>query len=241
MIIWMRRIRQRLVADSKFTKYMIYVIGEIILIVIGILIALSIDTWNSNRMESNTEIALLKEMKNNLAVDLEDTRLNIEINKMSHMSNTLVLESLAHPEKQIDSLGYFYAHLTLSTILDVNNTSYESLQSLGFHTIKNDSLRIKITELYSITYEFLAKMENVIYSIQMDKVTPLVISNIITDIPYISARPVNPEALSKNHEFIETLKLSRQWFLFMISLYEDAEHHIVALINMIDKEIENRE
>jgi len=59
----MRKIRQRLLADSKFTKYLIYIIGEIILIVVGILIALSIDNWNSEQISHETEFAILKEMK----------------------------------------------------------------------------------------------------------------------------------------------------------------------------------
>jgi len=79
-------------------------------------------------------------------------------------------------------------------MLDINNSSYENLKSFGFQIIENDSLRIKITDLYTTSYVFLGKMENVIYSIQSDKIIPLVISNIITDTLYVSARPVDREA-----------------------------------------------
>jgi len=240
MILFMRRIRQRLLANSKFTKYLIYVIGEIVLIVIGILVALSIDNWNNKQIDRETEIAILREMKNNLNVDLLDVRLNIDMNKLSLRANNLVLESLSNPEKHIDSISFYYAHLSLTTILDVNNSSYENLKSFGFHIIKNDSLRIKITELYAITYVFLGKMENVIYSIQSDKIIPLVIRNIVTDTLYVSARPLDRNALSMNHEFIESLKLGRGWFRFMVALYEDTEQEIVALMDQIDNEFENR-
>jgi len=46
MIKFFRKIRQQLLAENKFTKYLIYAIGEIVLVVIGILIALSINNWN---------------------------------------------------------------------------------------------------------------------------------------------------------------------------------------------------
>lgn len=236
----MRKIRQRLLADSKITKYLIYVIGEIVLVVIGILIALSIDNWNNERIASNTEVAILKEMKNNLSIDLQDIRLNIDLNKQSLHANTMVLEGLENPDVKIDSLSYYYANLTLTTMLDINNSSYENLKSFGFQIIKNDSIRIKITELYTITYVFLGKMENVIYSIQSDKIIPLVLKNIVTDTPYVSAHPIDRKLLSQNHEFIESLKYSRSWFEFMIGLYEDAENNIVALINQIDNEVINR-
>src|SRR5210317_2183297 len=53
MIKFFRHIRKRLLAESRFSKYMIYAIGEIILVVIGILIALQINNWNDNRIKNN--------------------------------------------------------------------------------------------------------------------------------------------------------------------------------------------
>jgi len=240
MILFMRRIRQRLLADRRFTKYLVYVVGEIVLIVVGILIALSIDNWNNDNQERETEIAILEEMKNNLKIDLNDIRLNIYLNKTSLRANNQVLASLEDTRSEIDSLNFHYAHLTLTTMLDINNSSYENLKSFGFHIIKNDSLRIKITEHYTITYVFLSNMENIIYSIQSDKVLPLVLRNIITDTTFISAKPIDREALAKNHEFVENIKYSRQWFGFMVGLYEDAEFKILALMDQIDKEIQDR-
>lgn len=49
MIKFFRQIRQRLLAQSKFSKYLLYAIGEIVLVVIGILIALQINNWNESR------------------------------------------------------------------------------------------------------------------------------------------------------------------------------------------------
>jgi hypothetical protein len=49
MIKFFRRIRQRLLTENKFSKYLIYAIGEIVLVVIGILIALSINNWTEEK------------------------------------------------------------------------------------------------------------------------------------------------------------------------------------------------
>ncbi|MRH99645.1 hypothetical protein GH721_03775 [Kriegella sp. EG-1] len=49
MIKFFRHIRQRLLSENKFSKYLLYAVGEIVLVVIGILIALSINNWNENR------------------------------------------------------------------------------------------------------------------------------------------------------------------------------------------------
>jgi hypothetical protein len=49
MIKFFRKIRQQLLIENKFSKYLLYAIGEIVLVVIGILIALSINNWNEKR------------------------------------------------------------------------------------------------------------------------------------------------------------------------------------------------
>ena len=48
MLRFFRRIRQQLLSDNKFSKYLLYAVGEILLVVIGIFIALQIDTWNED-------------------------------------------------------------------------------------------------------------------------------------------------------------------------------------------------
>ena len=49
MLRFLRRVRQRLLAENGFRKYLLYAIGEILLVVIGILIALQINNWNEEK------------------------------------------------------------------------------------------------------------------------------------------------------------------------------------------------
>jgi hypothetical protein len=56
-----------MLTENKFSKYLIYAIGEIILVVIGILIALSINNWNEGRKESNLEFETLSGLYNDIA------------------------------------------------------------------------------------------------------------------------------------------------------------------------------
>lgn len=55
MIKFFRRVRQKLLSENKFSKYLLYAIGEIVLVVIGILIALQINNWNENRKNKIAE------------------------------------------------------------------------------------------------------------------------------------------------------------------------------------------
>ncbi|MGD1948015.1 MAG: DUF6090 family protein [Croceivirga sp.] len=59
MIKFFHRIRQKLLSENRFSKYLLYAIGEIILVVIEILIALQINNWNDNRKDNTSEKHLL--------------------------------------------------------------------------------------------------------------------------------------------------------------------------------------
>ncbi|MFT6960251.1 MAG: hypothetical protein ACJA17_001353, partial [Polaribacter sp.] len=60
MIKFFRKIRQKMLTENKFGKYMTYAVGEVILVVIGILIAVSINNWNQERQLENEEKVILK-------------------------------------------------------------------------------------------------------------------------------------------------------------------------------------
>ena len=66
MIRFFRKIRQGLLTENKFSKYILYAVGEIVLVVIGILIALQVNTWNQHRISHNLELKLLKDLKRDL-------------------------------------------------------------------------------------------------------------------------------------------------------------------------------
>ena len=68
MLRFFRQIRQRLLTDNRFSKYLLYAVGEVLLIVIGILIALQLENWNSQSERNKHSQQLLK----SLLVELQD-------------------------------------------------------------------------------------------------------------------------------------------------------------------------
>jgi len=230
-----------MIKENRASKYLLYAIGEIILVVIGILIALSINNWNNDQNLRRTEVALLKEMKKNLEADLVDLQWNINDNKTKLNANEIVLESLKNSESYNDTLNFYYGNLFGGTYFSKNTSAYDNLKSIGFHIIKNDSLRIRITELYSNKYNYIDILEeDFLDNFFSAKLQPLIISNIITDTTWISAKPINQMELAMNHEFKETIKINMEWLNFMIDLYEEIGQDVVTLINQIDNEIKDR-
>ena len=81
MIKFFRKIRQKTLIENKFSKYLIYAIGEIVLVVIGILIALQINSLNQQRNEDKKEIEFLLSLKSEFQHNLSTVNESIEINK----------------------------------------------------------------------------------------------------------------------------------------------------------------
>ena len=75
-----KNIRQKLASENKVMAYLRYAIGEIILVVIGILIALQVNNWNSARIEKNKESVYLKNIKRDLIEQIKsiDDQMNTE-------------------------------------------------------------------------------------------------------------------------------------------------------------------
>lgn len=72
MLTFFRKIRKSSIKSTSLQKYFLYALGEIILVVIGILIALQINNWNLNRVERNKEKLLLKEIYSEFKINKEE-------------------------------------------------------------------------------------------------------------------------------------------------------------------------
>ena len=72
MLKFFRKIRRKLIVERNLTRYLIYAAGEVLLVVIGILLALQIDTWNEITKERKTELVALKDLKVEFQSNKED-------------------------------------------------------------------------------------------------------------------------------------------------------------------------
>jgi hypothetical protein len=119
MIKFFRKIRQNLVAENKFSKYLLYAIGEIILVVIGILIALSINNWNENRKERIEERALLMQLQSEFKSNLKQLDEKIAIRNEMISSSFKLLAYIDQPTKvNSDSLISYIVPTILEPTFD---------------------------------------------------------------------------------------------------------------------------
>ena len=121
MIKFFRKIRQKLLAEGITGKYLKYAIGEIILVMIGILLALQVNTWNESRKNLNLEEEFKIGLKKDLLRDKENIEfciLNIENKILAHrILTTEFPESYEANKKSLDSLFTFLLQPVVSFFL----------------------------------------------------------------------------------------------------------------------------
>ena len=145
---------------NKTGKYLKYAIGEIVLVVIGILIALSINNWNEERKSKVTEIEVLNDMIIGLVRDKQTLDYNIKRHHWAIESCKIILKSLGENKNYNDSLAYHFARLHNYTNYYSNKGAYESLKTIGFEIISNKELRFEIINLYEQWYSILQSNVN---------------------------------------------------------------------------------
>ena len=158
---------------NKTGKYLKYAIGEIVLVVIGILIALQINNWNEQRKERIQEKIFLKRFEVELNTNLENILTAISLNKSRIHRAEFLLRTIDKPQLAVDSSSYFMKsieHASYTNIPLISDNAFEELKSSGnLSLISNEALRAALQKYYSWTssegqYNFLQQDIQLNYS-----------------------------------------------------------------------------
>jgi Family of unknown function (DUF6090) len=153
VIKFFRKTRYDLMEKNKTGKYLKYAIGEIVLVVIGILIALSINNWNENRLENKRADAFVKKLKVQIENNIARVDNSIQLFESTYSTSKRLISiigssDIAHVDTKIDSLvfanNYDY-HLNLDM-----NTIIEARENGDLALISSDTLRQSIYTLSTL-------------------------------------------------------------------------------------------
>jgi hypothetical protein len=151
-----KNIRFNLVEKNKKARYLKYAIGEIALILIGILLALSISDWNDKRIEKQKERTTLTELRQSILLDLELLSEGLQtvtksVSDLEYLQTIITDENYPY-NKDLDTL---FGVVWGMRILKPNSAFYEDLKSSGLNLIKDDSIRFQIVQLFETNYGWL--------------------------------------------------------------------------------------
>ena len=143
MIKFFRKIRQKTLTENKFSKYLLYAMGEIVLVVIGILIALTINNNNEEGKTRIKELSYLTNIKSDLHLNLAELKAYIVLREKSVSSAETILDIFEN-EKDIDPDEFNFHNLNVQIWrpFNKNNNAYQELINSGnLAIISNDSIK----------------------------------------------------------------------------------------------------
>ena len=242
MIKFFRHIRQTLIMENKTSKYFKYAIGEIVLVVIGILIALQLNNWNESRKEKAIEISILNELLSNYNIDLISLNEDIELNKRAVNSNDLIKDVLTNGQEYHDSLDFHFGSIQYNTQFTLNAGGFENLKSRGFEIISNDAVRKDIIELQDTWYNYLLTIGDRNDVINFEQFSPKYqkyFTNFKSDFNQntVSFTPLNYLDLKGNTEFLQLISYQKFINEGTVQILESTIELIKELIDEIESEL----
>ena len=255
-----RRLRQRLLFDKKFSKYLLYAFGEVLILIFGILIALQVNNWNEERKRQDLETVILRAIKADLDQDLINCRGDTKNHRLPVNSLNIILNHFNTDLPLPDSL---YGHLleTCSyTTTTYNNASFETLKSLGVGLISNVKLRNEIIFMYDSHQPFLTEnrsffrdqityAKRYLFSTRFEEgynyASWVLDENLgVVDLASVDLGtliPLNYESLKRDTEYIYFLKTTRNYHENYLDLLKNFETRLIQLISNIETEISRLE
>lgn len=242
MISLFRKIRQSLLQQNKVTQYLAYAIGEIFLVVIGILIALQINTWNELRKIRQYEVKMLKELKATLERDRGYFSSQIPRLTNKQKAANRLLSMLENEEENLDTLNKYFSNLRFEVLFQYNSGAYGSIKSGGIDKISNDSIRAKMAGLYEFLiprsekiFENLSDSEEVENNL-VEALTEREIISIEDREKSIQNRFTDPKAIYSD-EFLHLIQLQKRNTAVTKSRLESLLPPLDELIALLDAEL----
>ncbi|MGB5405009.1 MAG: DUF6090 family protein [Robiginitalea sp.] len=245
MIQFFRRIRQNLLSEGKTGKYLTYALGEIILVVIGILIALQINTWNEGRKEIKKSKALLEEFRKDLVRDTLES--NYVIGKLEDQvrlerwAMTLVSYDPSHRDslKKVFLGPYYQQPMTVRTFNKLQNSENPNLT--GFTDLQNE-----LTQYYTDTKYLLdAYNEEEKHHAFENEINQIIRSKIeidVADFPLLPQDNNQPETMLDFAQSIQGRNYIKENYMRrkgMIRYFQSLKQQANELIELIDLSLAN--
>lgn len=236
MLRILNSVRQQLVREGHLGRYIGYALGEILLIVIGILIALQINEWAEDRSERRFEQTTLNQIRTNLQTDHEALSeiLGKRRKAAQSIDRILAIEDPGNPDENLK--------LWLSDVMQFDRfhslgSAYEVLKSRGLEIVQNDELRTTLGIYYDSWAREIQQHNLDIERGFMNHWIPVIIADIEEFDWDVVAEPYDAADLLNDRRFLNTLKVEQD-------NHEGAAEQLETMIrineqlqNLIDAEV----
>jgi len=172
-----RGTRQSLIEKGDLKKYLLYAVGEILLVMIGISLAFQVSNWDDNRIKKNAENRYYKSVRAQIADDKKNIQGQKDYNNHYMTEFKYANEIIENNDRsKLDTLGLLIHNLTQYSDFDKQGNIYETMVNSGqINLLQNDKIVNGIRQLEEM-YIYINRMENIHYDVMMDYTAPAVTS-----------------------------------------------------------------
>ena len=222
-----------MIQENNVKKYLLYAIGEILLVMIGITLAFQVDNWNESREKKIAEIRTYENISNQINGDKELIQNQIDFNNY-YMAQFEYARKIimANDRTQMDTLGVIVRNLTNYSDFDREGNIYETLVNSGeIQLLRNQRIvdRIRVLEQ---RYNYINRMESIHYDVMIDYAA----RSITSVINFASAEVIKPELIF-THEFQNLIFLLVQIMREKDNTYLSAINEIDGILALIEEEL----
>lgn len=242
MLRFFRHIRKSLMEQNKTRTYLLYAIGEIALVMIGILLALQVNNWNENRYKLAQEQVILEEIVSDLS-ESKRTLSELVLGDTSSVRSVIIsikilTDHIESKEPYNDSLADHFTKLFDYDNVVYKTSGYETLKSYGFDYISEPEIRKEIGIYYTTVvpqtrFQF-EEVRDDFYSYMIDYLR----KDFITTFTDNSERgalflPSDYDSLVENGEFLQSIKVYRDIQELYIKNLEHSLNETQELLSLI--------
>ena len=235
MIHFFRKIRQGLIENKRIRTYLTYAVGEILLVVIGILIALSINNRKDAVDLHKDELNLYQDLVTELKEDLKDIRENSDFNdhflERYRRGSDIILSDKDREQKE--TLAKIATELTNFSDFKNDRPIYDRLFSSNENTLISDSQIIRDLKSLAVSYNYLNRLE-MNQQDYMYSVLPIIAEYIRVNPPEI----VNLDALY-GYRFQNDIEILILIMKEKKQLYQEIDNRINDLLDVFDQKLKN--
>ena len=190
---------------GKTGKYFKYAIGEIILVVIGILIALQINNWNELKKEKSFENKVLSELHMDVKEDLSEMTTALDSLQDHQNSIHIIINHLSENKIYNDTLDKHFANSLSLWSLSPNTTAFDMAKEEGMYIISNDSIRFNISKANGYIYDYIKVLESRFQDYKSNVVLPYILP-LFESYNFKSMKPRDYDQLINDETFEAMIK-----------------------------------
>ncbi len=228
-----RKLRAKFLKEGNVKRYLLYAIGEVLLVMIGILLALQVDSWNDDRLRRIEEINYYHNFREQLIDDSTNIFGNKRYNSRYLNQFNFAINIIERDDRSlIDSLGKIMFNLTEYSDFDRQGNLYETLVTGGeIKILRNEEIINAIRELEG-RYIYMNRMENIHWDVIIKDVLPA----ISTNLKFATFEVQEPEQ-AYSYQFQNLILGLKTIMQEKDTIYLETNQRIKSLIEVIDREL----